>query len=105
MAIFPTKLATPEVITSTMRLNSIPTLSRYKVDANLREEYYLTVNGDDLNSRTVLLNGKVLVVDTSTGTIHTSVGTFRARLSDPVTVSMFSIMFMCIAHMTVPTCK
>ncbi|CAN0877536.1 Heparanase-like protein 3, partial [Linum grandiflorum] len=53
------------------------------------------------NSRTVLLNGKILAVDKSSGTIP-QLEPVLARLSDPITVAPFSIVFVRIANMTVP---
>ncbi|CAN1828432.1 Heparanase-like protein 3 [Linum perenne] len=74
-----------------------------KVEANLREEYHLTAYGGDIHSRTVLLNGKVLAVNTS-GSIP-PLEPIQARVSDPITIAPFSIVFAHIASMHVPACK
>ncbi|CAI0444307.1 unnamed protein product [Linum tenue] len=74
-----------------------------KVNAHVREEYHLTAGGDDLHSQTVLLNGKVLAVNNTSGSIP-SMEPVEARLSDPITIAPFSIVFAHIANVTVPAC-
>ncbi|CAI0444306.1 unnamed protein product [Linum tenue] len=71
--------------------------------AHVREEYHLTAGGDDLHSQTVLLNGKVLAVNNTSGSIP-SMEPVEARLSDPITIAPFSIVFAHIANVTVPAC-
>ncbi|CAI0415199.1 unnamed protein product [Linum tenue] len=75
-----------------------------KANAHAREEYHLTANGNDLHSQTVLLNGKVLAVNNTSGSIPL-LEPVQARLSDPITIAPFSIVFAHIANVTVPACK
>ncbi|XP_065851151.1 heparanase-like protein 3 [Euphorbia lathyris] len=71
-------------------------------DENIREEYHLTAKDGDLHSQTVVLNGKVLVVDSS-GAIP-SLEPIKASFNDLIIVAPFSIVFAHIANLTIPAC-
>lgn len=73
-----------------------------KVDENIREEYHLTAKDGDLHSQIVLLNGKILAVNSS-GAIP-PLDPIRVGLSNPITIAPFSIVFAQISNITVPAC-
>ncbi|KAF2287248.1 hypothetical protein GH714_039440 [Hevea brasiliensis] len=73
-----------------------------KLDENTREEYHLTAKDGDLHSQSVLLNGKILTVNSS-GAIP-PLDPIRVGLSNPITVAPFSIVFAQITNITVPAC-
>lgn len=68
----------------------------------MREEYHLTPEDGDLHSQIMLLNGKALTVNSSG--IIPSLEPRRVNLSDPLTVSPFSIVFAQIPSIHVPAC-
>ncbi|KAF4373109.1 hypothetical protein F8388_019291 [Cannabis sativa] len=67
-----------------------------------REEYHLMAGNGDLHSQTVLLNGKVLTIDSS-GVIPSLEPVFK-RVSDPITVSPYSLVFVVIPNINVLAC-
>ncbi|KAF5773431.1 putative glycosidase [Helianthus annuus] len=67
-----------------------------------REEYHLTAKDGNLNSHTVLLNGKELTVN-STGIIP-SLDPVEANLRDPITVAPYSIVFVHIPGIHIQAC-
>ncbi|KAL5559754.1 hypothetical protein UlMin_035965 [Ulmus minor] len=69
---------------------------------NIREEYHLTATDRDLQSRTLLLNGKRLGVDSS-GAIP-PLEPIHKKLLDPITVAPFSIVFVHFPNIKVPAC-
>uniref|UniRef100_A0A2P2LL10 CysteinetRNA ligase cytoplasmic isoform X2 n=1 Tax=Rhizophora mucronata TaxID=61149 RepID=A0A2P2LL10_RHIMU len=73
-----------------------------KVERHTRDEYHLTAKDGDLHSQTMLLNGKILTVNSS-GVIP-SFEPIKVSQSDPITVAPFSIVFAHIANITVPAC-
>nr|GEX82261.1 heparanase-like protein 3 [Tanacetum cinerariifolium] len=67
-----------------------------------REEYHLTAKDGNLNSHTILLNGKELIVN-STGSIP-SLNPVQANLSSPIIVAPFSIVFVHIPNIHIRAC-
>ncbi|XP_062098594.1 heparanase-like protein 3 [Humulus lupulus] len=67
-----------------------------------REEYHLMAANGDLHSQTILLNGKVLMVDSS-GVIPTLEPVFK-RVSYPITVAPYSVVFVVIPNINVSAC-
>ena len=63
-----------------------------KIDASVREEYHLTAKDGDLHSQTLLLNGKVLTINSSG--IVPPLEPIRVSSMDPVIVAPFSIVFV-----------
>ncbi|KAG8372679.1 hypothetical protein BUALT_Bualt12G0091700 [Buddleja alternifolia] len=70
---------------------------------SLREEYHLTPRDGNLQSQTVLLNGKVLSVD-STGAIP-ALKPVTVTGSKPIKVAPHSILFMYIPYVAIPACQ
>ncbi|KNA07805.1 hypothetical protein SOVF_168510 isoform A [Spinacia oleracea] len=70
---------------------------------NTREEYHLTAPGRDLSSKKVLLNGRVLSVDSS-GSIPLLKPAI-VHLNDPITVAPFSAAFVHIPSIVSHACK
>ncbi|KAJ4959519.1 hypothetical protein NE237_026630 [Protea cynaroides] len=68
-----------------------------------REEYHLTAKDGDLQSQTMLLNGKALTVSSS-GDIPTLDPT-SVDSSGPITVAPYSIVFAHIPNIDVPACR
>ncbi|XP_052209628.1 heparanase-like protein 3 isoform X2 [Diospyros lotus] len=68
-----------------------------------REEYHLTAKDGNLHSQTVLLNGKMLSVNSS-GTIP-PLEPVHVNISEPVTVTPCSIVFVHIPSFLVPACR
>ncbi|KAK9149568.1 hypothetical protein Scep_008325 [Stephania cephalantha] len=68
-----------------------------------REEYHLTAKDGDIQSQTMLLNGKVLAVN-SLGEIP-PFEPINVNSSEPVTVAPYSIVFVHIPSLIVPACK
>lgn len=68
----------------------------------IREEYHLTPKDGDLHSQVVLLNGNELVVN-STGVIP-SLEPIRTNFSSPITVAPFSIVFVHLPDIRLPSC-
>lgn len=77
--------------------------ARYKFDSSMRKEYHLTAKDGNIHSQIVLLNGKILSVDSS-GTIP-PLEPRTVNPSDPITVAPFSIVFADIPNILVPACK
>lgn len=76
---------------------------RFNFDYNMREEYHLTAKDGDIHSQIVLLNGKILAVDSS-GNIP-RLKPIRVNPLSLVTVAPFSIVFAHIPNILVPACK
>ncbi|KAA8521598.1 hypothetical protein F0562_012271 [Nyssa sinensis] len=74
----------------------------FQMGENTREEYHLTAKDGDLHSQTVLLNGKILNVNSS-GNIP-PLEPISVNLSEPITVAPFSIVFVHIHSIHVPAC-
>ncbi|KAL5783079.1 hypothetical protein ACOSP7_008108 [Xanthoceras sorbifolium] len=74
----------------------------YKADVNTREEYHLTAKDGNLHSQTMLLNGKILTVNTS-GEIP-PLEPIHVSMQDPITVAPFSIVFADIPSVGLPAC-
>lgn len=68
-----------------------------------REEYHLTAKDGDLHSQTMLLNGKILAVN-STGDIP-PLEPIYVNESDPIAVAPFSIVFAQIPYINFPACN
>ncbi|PON89862.1 Glycoside hydrolase [Trema orientale] len=68
-----------------------------------REEYHLAAKNGDLQSQIVVLNGKILKVDSS-GVIP-PLEPILKRVSDPITVSPYSVVFVVIPNINVSACK
>ncbi|XP_027183359.1 heparanase-like protein 3 [Coffea eugenioides] len=77
--------------------------TRYNLDSSMRKEYHLTAKHGNIHSQIVLLNGKILSVDSS-GTIP-PLEPRTGYPSDPITVAPFSIVFADIPNILVPACK
>ncbi|KAF4346970.1 hypothetical protein CsatB_014050 [Cannabis sativa] len=69
----------------------------------VREEYHLTAKDGNLQSRTMLLNGNILTLDSS-GNIP-SLDPIYVNSSTPIVVRPFSIVFVHIPHVVLPACK
>ncbi|KAL9249017.1 Heparanase-like protein [Drosera capensis] len=85
----------------THRHQSKRTRSSRSTDA-VRQEYHLTAMGGNIQSRVMLLNGKILSVD-STGGIPT-MEPVEVNSSEPVVVAPYSIVFVHIPYVLVPAC-
>ncbi|XP_043699659.1 heparanase-like protein 3 [Telopea speciosissima] len=68
-----------------------------------REEYHLTAKDGNLQSQTMLLNGKILTVNSS-GDIPTLIP-LSVNSSGPITVAPYSIVFAHIPNISVPACR
>ena len=68
----------------------------------LREEYHLTATDGDLHSRTMLLNGEILQLNSS-GQIP-PLNPRRVDVLQPITVAPYSILFAQIP-ISLPACK
>lgn len=73
-----------------------------KVGVNAREEYHLRAKDGDLHSQTMLLNGKLLAVN-STGLIP-SMEPVTVNPSSPIAVAPYSIVFAHIPDIRPPAC-
>lgn len=69
----------------------------------MREEYHLTAEDGNLQSQTMLLNGKILAVDSS-GNIP-KFEPIQVEASQPLTVAPFSIVFAHIPYFYAPACR
>ncbi|POO01329.1 Glycoside hydrolase [Trema orientale] len=78
-------------------------LPRAVKSENVREEYHLTAKDGNLQSRTMLLNGNILSVDSS-GNIPT-LDPIYVYSSKPTVVRPFSIVFVHIPYVVLPACK
>ncbi|KAG2700197.1 hypothetical protein I3760_07G221300 [Carya illinoinensis] len=80
------------------------TMSRgSKIRYITREEYHLTAKDGDLHSQTMLLNGKILTVNSS-GDIP-FLEPITVNQSDPITVAPFSIVFAQIPYIIFSVCN
>ena len=70
---------------------------------NDREEYHLTAKNGNLHSQTMLLNGKILTVNSS-GDIP-PLEPLYANSSSPISVAPFSIVFAHIPNVVPPACR
>ncbi|XP_050205810.1 heparanase-like protein 3 [Mercurialis annua] len=70
--------------------------------ASTRDEYHLTAKDGDLQSRRMLLNGKILNLN-SDGDIPT-LDPMHVNSSEPITVAPFSIVFVHLPYL-LPACK
>ncbi|CAK9326539.1 unnamed protein product [Citrullus colocynthis] len=68
-----------------------------------REEYHITAKDGNLHSQTVLLNGKILSVNSS-GNIP-SLEPQHVNSSEPIMVAPFSIVFIHIPNIVLPACR
>lgn len=104
-----TENATSSLMTSTTQENQSPRTKFATVAGGpvigkrTREEYHLTAKDGDLHSQTMLLNGKILAVD-STGDIP-PLEPIHVNESDPIAVASFSIVFAQIPYINFPACK
>ncbi|KAL3840735.1 hypothetical protein ACJIZ3_025326 [Penstemon smallii] len=70
---------------------------------NVREEYHLTPMDGNIQSQTVLLNGKALTVDSS-GAIP-ALEPIMVNSSEPIKVAPCSIVFVRIPNAAIPACS
>lgn len=70
---------------------------------NDREEYHLTAKDGNLHSQTMLLNGKILTLNSS-GDIP-PLEPLYANSSSPISVAPFSIVFAHIPNVVPPACR
>lgn len=75
---------------------------RKQVSEAVREEYHLTPSDGNIQSRTVLLNGKALTID-SFGDIP-SLEPVRVNSSELITVAPYSIVFVSMPTVSIPAC-
>lgn len=68
----------------------------------VREEYHLTPMDGNIQSRTVFLNGKALLVDFS-GLIP-ALEPVRVNSSEPINVAPYSIVFVSMPNVVIPAC-
>lgn len=73
-----------------------------KIDGRTRKEYHLTAKDGDLHSQIMLLNGKVLAVNSS-GDIP-PLEPIYVSMMDPITVAPFSIVFAELSSAVLPAC-
>ncbi|KAL0358365.1 UNVERIFIED_CONTAM: Heparanase-like protein 3 [Sesamum angustifolium] len=78
-------------------------LHNSKVSGLTREEYHLTPKDGNIQSQTVLLNGKALTVGSS-GAIP-ALDPVTISLSKPITVAPFSIVFVHFPDVAMPACR
>ncbi|KAK4491059.1 hypothetical protein RD792_001781 [Penstemon davidsonii] len=69
----------------------------------VREEYHLTAKDGDLHSQTMLLNGEMIIVNSSG--IIPPLEPRKVNLSEPIKVAPFSIVFAQIPSIQAPACK
>ncbi|CAL5400454.1 unnamed protein product [Camellia sinensis] len=84
--------------TKIMRIPRVIKMSKME-----REEYHLTAKDGNLHSQIMLLNGKILTVN-SFGEIP-PMEPVRVNSSEPVTVAPFSIVFAHIPNVVLPACR
>lgn len=75
---------------------------RKQVSEAVREEYHLTPMDGNIQSRTVLLNGNALTVDSSG--IIPSLEPVRVNSSELITVAPYSIVFVSMPNVSIPAC-
>ncbi|GAB4832772.1 hypothetical protein Ancab_006788 [Ancistrocladus abbreviatus] len=68
-----------------------------------REEYHLTAKDGNLQSQIMLLNGKILTLDSSGGI--PPLEPVKVNSSEPITVAPFSIAFVHIPYIVLPACR
>ncbi|XP_057958266.1 heparanase-like protein 3 isoform X1 [Malania oleifera] len=73
-----------------------------KIGGYAREEYHLTAKDGDLQSQTVLLNGRILALNSSE--MIPPLEPISVNPSDPIVVAPFSIVFAHIPYTIVPAC-
>lgn len=78
-------------------------MPRENEDHGTREEYHLTAMDGNIQSQTMLLNGKALTLDSS-GAIP-PLEPITVSSSEPVRVAPFSIVFVHMPYVTLPACK
>uniref|UniRef100_A0A5B7BC77 Putative heparanase-like protein 3 n=1 Tax=Davidia involucrata TaxID=16924 RepID=A0A5B7BC77_DAVIN len=83
------------------KLIRLPRVS--KKSGMTREEYHLTAKDGNLHSQTMLLNGNILVVNSS-GHIP-PLEPINANSSEPITVAPFSIVFSHMPSVVLPACR
>ncbi|KAI3446844.1 hypothetical protein Pfo_003509 [Paulownia fortunei] len=74
-----------------------------QVSGTVREEYHLTPMDGNIQSQTVLLNGKALTVDSS-GLIP-ALEPVTVNSSEPISVAPYSIVFVRMPHVAIPACS
>ncbi|XP_028111620.1 heparanase-like protein 3 isoform X1 [Camellia sinensis] len=84
--------------TKIMRIPRVIKMSKME-----REEYHLTAKDGNLHSQIMLLNGKILTVN-SFGEMP-PMEPVRVNSSEPVTVAPFSIVFAHIPNVVLPACR
>ena len=77
--------------------------TRNNLASSMRKEYHLTAKHANIHIQIVLLNGKILSVDSS-GTIP-PLEPRTVNPSDPITMAPFSSVFADIPNILVPACK
>ncbi|KAL0427243.1 UNVERIFIED_CONTAM: Heparanase-like protein 3 [Sesamum latifolium] len=85
------------------RSTATPLHHSKQVSGKVREEYHLTPTDGNIQSRTILLNGKALTVDSS-GLIPV-LEPVRVNSSEPITVAPYSIVFVHMPNAAVPACR
>ncbi|KAG8367474.1 hypothetical protein BUALT_Bualt16G0075800 [Buddleja alternifolia] len=73
-----------------------------QVSETVREEYHLTPMDGNIQSQTVLLNGKALTVNSS-GLIP-ALEPVMVNTSEPITVAPYSIVFVRMQNVAIPAC-
>ncbi|PSS13898.1 Heparanase-like protein [Actinidia chinensis var. chinensis] len=76
---------------------------RKKKSETTREEYHLTARDGNLLSQTMVLNGKILSLNSS-GHIP-PLEPLYVNSSEPITVAPFSIVFVHISNVVLPACR
>ena len=76
---------------------------RKKKSETMREEYHLTARDGNLLSQTMVLNGKILSLNSS-GHIP-PLEPLYVNSSEPITVAPFSIVFAHIPNVVLPACR
>ncbi|KAK3213089.1 hypothetical protein Dsin_017795 [Dipteronia sinensis] len=78
-------------------------LPQGSVNGNSREEYHLTAKDGDIHSQTMLLNGNILSVNSS-GDIP-PLEPLLVNSTEAITVAPFSIVFVHMPYIDLPTCR
>lgn len=68
-----------------------------------REEYHLTPKDGNIQSQTMLLNNKILGIDSS-GNIP-KLEPIEVEATQPITVAPYSIVFVHIPYFSAPACR
>ncbi|KAL2228825.1 UNVERIFIED_CONTAM: Heparanase-like protein 3 [Sesamum indicum] len=85
------------------RSTATPLHHNKQVSGKVREEYHLTPADGNIQSRTILLNGKALTVNSS-GLIPV-LEPVRVNSSEPIMVAPYSIVFVHMPNAAVPACR